>query len=207
MHRLPGQSMLLCCFAIKDFCPRLYSTTSSHEFTKTEVPIITICLPNYLSHSSIALVLLALVHCSKPARSCGKRRQPCSMPTGPQLSYSLVQKSTQNQTPLLWHRNNTQFTRGVPSGDMLRMSGHSQGIGVYNPKNSQHAAARYGSKLAKCLTHGTQAVYHAWLTPQQAATSPTASGCPPATAGMTPVDYSTPIYPHATIFFPHVLHT
>ena len=104
------------------------------NFTKTEVPIITICLPNYLSHGSIALVLLALVDCSKPARFYGKRRQPCSMPTGPQLSCSLALKSAQNQTPLLWHLNNTRFTHGVPSGDMLRISRNSQGIGVSNLK-------------------------------------------------------------------------
>ena len=40
----------------------------SMNFTKTEVPIITICLPNNFSHGSVTLVLPALVHCSKPAR-------------------------------------------------------------------------------------------------------------------------------------------
>ena len=77
------------------------------NFTKTEVPIITICLPNDFSHGCVALVLLALVDCSKPARFYGKRRQPCSMPTGPQLSCSLVRKSMRNLTPILWHLNNT----------------------------------------------------------------------------------------------------
>ena len=56
------------------------------------------------------------------------------MPTDPQLSCSLAQKSVQNQTLLLWHLNNMQFTCGVPSGDMLRISRRSQGIGVSNPK-------------------------------------------------------------------------
>ena len=70
------------------------------NFTKTEVPIITICLPNYLSHGCIALVLLALVDGSNPARFYGKHQQPCSMPKGPQLSCSLAWKYVQNQTPL-----------------------------------------------------------------------------------------------------------
>ena len=159
------------------------------NFMKTEVPIIIICLPHYFSHGSIALVLLVLVDCSKPARFYSKCQQPCSMPTGPQQSCSLARKSMQNQTPLLWHLNNTQFIRGVACGDMLRISRQSQGIGVSNPHFSQCAAARYGSKYAKCPTHGTQAVYHAWPTLQQAAASPTASGCPPAIAGMPPADY------------------
>ena len=60
------------------------------NFTKTEVPINTISLSNYLSHGSISLVLLALVDCSKPAKFYGKHQQPCSMPTGPQLSCSLA---------------------------------------------------------------------------------------------------------------------
>ena len=42
----------------------------------------------------------------------------------------------QNQTPLLWHQNNAQFTHGVPSGDMLRISRNNQGIGVSNLKFS-----------------------------------------------------------------------
>ena len=84
---------------------------------------------------------------------------------------------------------------------MLRMSRNNLGIGVSNLNFfSQHAAARCGSKLAKCATHGTQAVHHAWPTPQQAAASPTASGCPPATGGMPPADYPKPTNPHATIF-------
>ena len=62
------------------------------NFTKTKVPIITICLLYYFSHGSIALVLLALVDCSKLARFYSKRRQPCSMPTCPKLSCSLAQK-------------------------------------------------------------------------------------------------------------------
>ena len=60
------------------------------NFMKTEVPIITICLPNYFSHGCIALVLLALVDSSKPSRFYDKRQQPCSMPIGPQLSCSLA---------------------------------------------------------------------------------------------------------------------
>ena len=60
------------------------------NFMKTEVPIITICLPNYFSHVCIGLVLLALMDCSKPARFYSKRRQPCNVPTGLQLSCILA---------------------------------------------------------------------------------------------------------------------
>ena len=81
------------------------------------------------------------------------------------------------------------------------MSRHDQGIGVFQLKFfSQCAAARYVAKLAKCPTHGTQAVHHAWPTPQQAVTSPAASDCHPTTTGTPPADYPTPTNPHATKF-------
>ena len=117
---------------IRSRCP--IAQFQAMNFTKTEFPIITIILPNYFSHGSVALVLLALVGCSKPARFYSKRWQSCSVPTGPQLSCSLARKSAWNQTPLLWHLNNTQLTHGIPSGDILRISRHSQRIGVSNLK-------------------------------------------------------------------------
>ena len=104
------------------------------SFMKTEVPIITICLHDYFTYGSVALVLLALVDCFKPARFYDKRRQPLSLPTGPQLSCSLARKSARNQTPILWHLKSTRLTCGVSSGDMFRMSRNNQRIGVSNLK-------------------------------------------------------------------------
>ena len=69
------------------------------NFTKTEAYIITICLPSYLNHSRVALVLLALVNCSKPARFYGKHPQPCSVPIGPQQSCSLARKVCKTEPP------------------------------------------------------------------------------------------------------------
>ena len=75
----------------------------------------------------VLLLLLALIHSTKPAGLYSQRRQPSLMAIHRELPCSFA-----IQTPVVGHRNKIGFTHGVPLGGSRRSSRHSQGRGVFS---------------------------------------------------------------------------
>ena len=87
------------------------------NFTKAKMAIITNCLLTDFPHCSVAGILLALVHSTKPARFNSQRVQPGNMAIN-----SISTGNRVRQTPIAWHRTFTRISFMTPIGGTRRTS-------------------------------------------------------------------------------------
>ena len=97
------------------------------NFMKAQMAIITNCLLTDFSHGSVAGILLALLHSTKPARLSSQCVQPGDVAIHPISTQNRVR-----QTPIAWHQISIRF-------NYVRATG---GTGRTSRKRKQHCFCR-----------------------------------------------------------------
>ena len=144
------------------------------NFTKAKMAVITICLVTDFTHGCVSLILLPLVHSTKPARFDSQRVQPGNVAIHPISMGNRVR-----QTPIAWHRIFARINYVSPIGGNRRISRRRKQCWLYRIWNIScirlAGSTRFtdGCFLATCMLQCRGSLQHSRLalTKQQATTN------------------------------------